>query len=207
MTTASKYLQILQTEVHTAVAATLDDFGLPVTCAVDILDHDEDSLYFLTAKGKSFYKRLKKDGFIAITGAKGTTAHNRASISLRGRVQEIGTSMLARLFEKNPFMAEVYPTEESRRTLTVFQLYEGSGEWFDFSKKPIERAHFSFGGGEDVEKGYFITGRCVGCGSCINCCPQDCILEGDPFVIDQQHCMHCGNCADGCPVGAVVQRG
>lgn len=30
------------------------------------------------------------------------------------------------------------------KALTVFQIYEGSGEWFDLSKKPIERASFTF---------------------------------------------------------------
>lgn len=35
---------------------------------------------------------------------------------------------------------EIYPKVESMSALTVFQLYKGSGEWFDLSKKPIERA-------------------------------------------------------------------
>ena len=39
-------------------------------------------------------------------------------------------------------MNELYPSVESMSALTVFQLYEGSGEWFDLSKKPIERAGF-----------------------------------------------------------------
>ena len=50
---AGRYLKYLQEEIHTAIAATIDDGGLPVTCAVDIMDADENSLYFLTAKGKS----------------------------------------------------------------------------------------------------------------------------------------------------------
>ena len=55
---AGRYLKYLQEEIHTAIAATIDDGGLPVTCAVDMMDADENSLYFLTAKGKSFYDRL-----------------------------------------------------------------------------------------------------------------------------------------------------
>ena len=39
--------------------ATTDDDGKPVTCAIDIMDFDADGLYFLTAKGKSLYSRLK----------------------------------------------------------------------------------------------------------------------------------------------------
>ena len=34
--------------------ATVDSQGRPVTCAIDLMDYDENSLYFLTAKGKNF---------------------------------------------------------------------------------------------------------------------------------------------------------
>ena len=37
-------------------------------------------------------------------------------------------------------MHTIYPTEESMKALTVFQIYEGNGEWFDLSKKPIDIA-------------------------------------------------------------------
>ena len=103
-------------------------------------------------------------------------------------------------------MKEIYPTEESRHALTVFQIYEGSGEWFDLSKKPIERAAFTFGGAERKQEGYFITDACIGCTSCAAVCPQNCICEGTPFVIDQAHCLHCGNCLTVCPAGAVEKR-
>jgi hypothetical protein len=32
-------------------------------------------------------------------------------------------------------MNEIYPDTASRSALTVFVIYEGSGEWFDLSKK------------------------------------------------------------------------
>lgn len=49
-----EYLRYLVQERHSTVVATLDENGLPVTCAIDIMDYDENGLYFLTAKGKSF---------------------------------------------------------------------------------------------------------------------------------------------------------
>ena len=48
--------------------ATVDDAGFPVTAAIDMMDWDEGGLYFLTAKGKGFYDRLKKRGTLALTG-------------------------------------------------------------------------------------------------------------------------------------------
>ena len=66
------YLKQIVEELHTSVMATVDADGHPVTCAIDIMDWDESSLYFLTAKGKSLYDRLTADSHLAITLMKGT---------------------------------------------------------------------------------------------------------------------------------------
>ena len=50
-----EYLKYIVEEIHTTIVATVDDEGLPVTAAIDMMDYDNDSLYFLTAKGKGFY--------------------------------------------------------------------------------------------------------------------------------------------------------
>ena len=129
------------------------------------------------------------------------------AVSIRGKVRELGYEKIPELFEKNLYMHQIYPTEESMRALTVFQIYEGTGEWFDLSKKPIELASFTFGGADKKEEGYFITDKCIGCGSCAAVCPQSCIItEGIPHVIEQEHCLHCGNCMVACPMGAVERR-
>lgn len=206
--TATEFLNYLQREIHTTVAATVDENSLPVTCAIDMMDADENGLYFLTAQGKGFYHRLKKSGFLALTGMKGGDTMHCVAVSVRGKVKELGHGPLPRLFEKNPYMNEIYPTAESQKALTVFQLYEGSGEWFDLSKKPIERASFTFGGTEAKKEGYFITNACVGCRTCETVCPQRCIdFTGIPAVIRQEHCLHCGNCRSVCPQNAIVREG
>lgn len=203
----SDYLNYIVKEIHTTVVATVDDEGLPVTAAIDMMDSDGNSLYFLTAKGKSFYDRIVKRGFIALTAVKGQNTMSSVAVSLRGKVRELGFDIIPEFFEKNPYMREIYPTEESMHALTVFQIYEGNGEWFDLSKKPIERASFTFGGAEKKAEGYFITDACIGCGSCAEVCPQNCInTDGIPHVIEQEHCLHCGNCFEACPTGAVEKR-
>lgn len=202
------YLRYLEKEIYSVIMATVDDSGLPVTCAIDIMDSDENGLYFLTAKGKGFYYRLKKSGYAALTGIKGSDTLSCVAVSVRGKVQEIGNAPLKRLFEKNPYMNEIYPTEQSRQALTVFQLYEGSGEWFDLSKKPIERAAFTIGNKQEETQGYEITQECIRCKACQIVCPQNCIdFTVIPAVIKQENCLHCGNCFAVCPQKAVVQRG
>ena len=202
------YLSFLVREVHTVVVATVDDDGKPVTCAIDMMDCDESSLYFLTAKGKSFYGRLKKQGYLSLTGIKGRGTMTSAAVSVRGKVRELGLEKTKELFDKNPYMYEIYPTEESRSAIRVFQLYEGSGEWFDLSQKPVERVKFSFGGTEEMEEGYFVTDKCIGCKLCYSKCPQKCIdISVKPVVIRQNNCLHCGNCFEICPVRAIEKRG
>lgn len=197
------HLQYLVEEIHTTVVATVDECGLPVTCAIDLMDWDENGAYFLTAKGKGFYNRLAEKQYLALTGMKGEDTMSCVAVSVRGKVREIGPDRLPVLFEKNPYMAQIYSTEISRQALTVFQLYEGSGEWFDLSKKPIERKSFTIGNTETHAQAYRITDVCTGCGACVPLCPQNCIKHGQPYAIEQKHCLYCGNCVTVCPVGAV----
>ena len=183
------YLSYLVREIHTTVVATVDDTGFPVTAAIDMMDAVEGGVYFLTAKGKGFYDRLKKRGVLALTGMKGEDTMHCAALSIRGKVRELGSDLLPRLFEKNSYMNEIYPDAASRSALTVFVIYEGSGEWFDLSKKPIERVSFTFQ-------------------LCYSKCPQKCIdISSKPVAIHQENCLHCGNCYEICPVRAIVKRG
>lgn len=202
------YLRFLEQEIHTVIVATVDDMGLPVTCAIDIMDSDDKGLYFLTAKGKGFYNRLKKNSYLALTGMKGNDTLSCIAVSVRGKVCELGNQPIGSLFEKNGYMNEIYPTEQSRQALTVFQLYEGSGEWFDLSKKPIERATFTIGNMQEKIQGYEITKKCIGCKTYKTVCPQSCIdFTTIPAVIKQENCLHCGNCFTVCPQKAVIKRG
>lgn len=204
----AEYFAFLVNEIHSVIAATVDDNGKPVTCAIDIMDHDETGLYFLTAKGKGFYRRLKNQEYIAFTGMKGNDTMSRTAVSVSGKVREIGSDMLPRLLEKNPYMYDIYPTESSRSALTVFKIYDGSGEWFDLSKKPIERSEFAFGESNKKECGYAVSESCIGCGSCLPVCPQNCIdFINEKAVIRRENCLHCGNCLNICPVSAVTERG
>lgn len=205
------YLRILRDEIHSAVIATVDGEGLPFARVIDIMLADDSSVCFITAKGKEFYRQLMDKPYVAISGmCGGGGTMDKKAISIRGKVRNIGAEKLPEVFEQNPYMTEIYPQEESRTALEVFQVYEGSGEYFDLSVKPIFREQFILGEGkEDTThtKGYFITDRCHGCRICYSKCPQKCIdLSVKPLVINQANCLHCGNCMAACPFGAVEKR-
>ena len=73
---------------------------------------------------------------------------NKKAVSIRGKAVNIGSGKLGEVFEQNPYMAEIYPQEESRSALEVFQVAEGSGEFFNLSVKPIYRDTFVLGEGQ-----------------------------------------------------------
>lgn len=203
----SDYLAYIVRDIHSVVFATVDGAGRPITCAIDVMDHDESGLYFLTAKGKNFYNRLKANENIAFTAMKGEDTLSRIAVSVQGKAREIGPDRLPGLLRKNPYMERLYPDVHSRSALTVFQIYEGTGEWFDLSKLPIERASFSFGGARAKETGYFVTDKCIGCKLCYAKCPQKCMdISKKPVIIQQEHCLRCGNCYEICPAGAIERR-
>ena len=206
--TTVEILKMLQRDIHSAVFATVDESGLPQTCVIDPMLADEGGLYFLTARGKAFYRRLTAAGFVALSGMKGEGTLSTVAISVRGPVRNLGSARLDEIFKENPYMARIYPTAASRLALEVFQLYRGEGEYFDLSQQPPFRQAFSFGGQQAAPVGYCIDGaRCIGCQACLLSCPSGCIRDAVPRSIDASHCLHCGNCLRACPVGAVTRLG
>jgi Fe-S-cluster-containing hydrogenase component 2 len=45
---------------------------------------------------------------------------------------------------------------------------------------------------------------CVGCGTCVDACPEAAIEMDDEFAkIDEARCNECGTCVDSCPTQAI----
>ncbi len=200
----TNYLIYLKDEIHSVILATTDDNHNPVTCVIDMMLADENGLYFLTAKGKAFYTRLKNNENISLTGMKGEDTMSSKSITIRGKAREVGSDLLDKIFMKNQYMNEIYPNLESRSALTVFQIYEGDGEFFDLSVRPIFREGFSFGKTSEISSGYVVMNGCDLCKKCMEICPQNCIdIINQIARINQKHCLNCGICVEVCPNQAI----
>ena len=117
--TRNDYLRLLVEDIHSAAVATIDGEGHPQTRIIDMMLWDEQGVYFLTARGKAFYTQLMEQGYIALSASKG-----KISVSLRGRIRNIGSEKLDEIFEKNTYMQSIYPGD-TRSALEVFCLYEG----------------------------------------------------------------------------------
>lgn len=194
------YQKILVEKIHSTAVATVNAQGRPVNRIIDMMLEKDGKLYFLTAKGKEFYEQLMDQCYVSIVGLK-----DQASISLHGTIRNIGKQYLNEIFEKNPYMKEIYP-DDRRDPLEVFELYEGEGEYFDISMTPIVRESFVIGNKKSSQHGYIIQDHCIGCGKCLDVCPQNCIEAGIPYQINERHCVHCGACVQVCSYHAIEKR-
>jgi len=187
--------------------ATVDADGLPSVRIIDVMMVTPDRLYFLAPRGKAFHADIVREGYVAIVGQ----THDYRTCRLRGPVvhpesDEEQRALVDAIFELNPSMNLLYP-DEARYICDVFYVESGEGEYFDLGQKPIFRKPFKLGGEARCEAGTFlVTDACIGCGTCAQKCPEQCIAPGAPYEIDQSHCLRCGICFECCPVQAIVKR-
>lgn len=189
------YLEILVEKIHSCTVATVGDDGHPVTRIIDMMYYDNEGVYFLTARGKEFYRQLMEQKFVAVSATK-----DKMSVSLRGKIINIGHRNLDIMFERNPYMKEIYPGD-TRDVLEVFCVYEAKGEYFDISvPSQIVRDSFVIGKEKTRRSGYYVHEGCIGCKLCYAVCPQKCIdITSVPARINQNRCLHCGRCVETCP--------
>ena len=200
--TKMEYLRLLVDEIHSTTVATIGLDGHPQTRIIDMMYYDGDGVYFLTAKGKAFYDQLMEQQYVSISATK-----DKIAISLRGKVKNIGKRNMDIMFEKNPYMKEIYPGD-TKDAIEVFLLYEAQGEYFDISNPSnIVRDTITIGEAEVVQTGYVVGKGCIGCKLCYSVCPQKSIdISSVPVVINQNHCLHCGRCAEICPKQCIEKR-
>ena len=199
--TAQDCLQILR-EVKHAAFATVDENGYPQVRIIDVMLVEDGTIYFCTARGKDFYQQLARTGRAAVTALN----KDYQMVRLSGKVKRLTDSTATAKEDGLKLTKEVYP-QDSRYILEPFCFEEGQVEFFDLGKSPIYRENFTLGDVKKEQKGYEITDECIGCGTCMEGCPQRCIEEGTPFSIRQENCLHCGLCAENCPVQAIRKRG
>ena len=180
--------------------ATADQNGAPQIRCISAIHFEPDSLYFFTARGKTFCEELLADGRVQILAY----TRFKEMIRLSGRAVPAAEQeeKIETIFSEQPYLANVYPGK-TRNIGIIFEITNFTIEYFNLGVNPIFRETYTVGQTEAKPKGYRITENCIGCGSCLKRCPQRCIVPGEKYAIQQEHCLHCGACYEVCPAKAV----
>lgn len=180
--------------------ATVNQSGAPQIRCISAIHYEPDSLYFLTARGKAFCDELLTDGRVQILSY--TRFKEMIRLSGKAVLAEKQEEKINTIFAEQPYLANVYPGD-TRKIGIIFELKNFSIEYFNLGVNPIFRETYTVGLCPVDEKGYRITDSCIGCGTCLDRCPQKCIVPGEQYTIQPEHCLHCGACYESCPVKAV----
>lgn len=188
-------------EVIDATLSTVDENGHPQSRIIDIMHIEDEKIYFLTGRGKDVYKEIMNNPHISYLSLK-----DNKSIRISGKAKKLDNQKywIDLMFNENKFLNNVYPNE-TRYILEPFCIEDGEMEFFDLTQKPIYRTSFKLGKGEITQKGYEISDKCIGCGTCLQNCPQKIPKEGHPYEIPQENCLHCGLCYENCPAEAIIR--
>ena len=118
-----QYLKIICEEIHSVVVATLDREGHPVTRVIDMMLHDDSSLYFLTAKGKEFYRQLMDQKYLSLSGMSGGEGSmSKKAVSVHGNVRNITLTC-----PRSPSQEELFPWVRRSRYRVATILPTGAG--------------------------------------------------------------------------------
>lgn len=186
--------------------ATVDGEGNPQIRCISAIHFEENGFYFFTARGKDFCRELLENGKLQILAYTRFKEMIRLSAKAVPAPEAEQEEKIDTIFAEQPYLANVYPGD-TRKIGIIFEVKNAEMEYFHLGVNPIFRESYTLGAGTIQEKGYLITDGCIGCGTCRKSCPQGCIVQGEPYHIQQEHCLHCGSCYEHCPVKAVRKRG
>lgn len=184
--------------------ATVDEKGHPQVRSISAVHFEPDAIYFYTARGKNFCRQLLDDGHVQIHALTKFKEMIRLSAVAKPVPEEEQEHWKNVIFEEQPYLVNVYPGD-TRSIGIIFSIRDAQIEYFNLGVRPIDRYYYTMGDATPEVKGFSITDACIQCGTCMANCPQECIIEGEPFRIQAEHCLHCGNCIENCPVEAIVR--
>ena len=172
---AKTCLQKLQ-YVGVLAFATVDKEGAPQVRNISAVHYEPDAIYFFTARGKDFCRELLSDGRVQILGYTRYKEMIRLSAKAEPAPDEEQEKWIRTIFEDQPYLSNVYPGD-TREIGIVFVIRNAQIEYFNLGVNPIFRESYTVGKGQIAEKGYEITEKCIGCGTCMKHCPVSAVKK------------------------------
>ncbi len=181
--------------------------GRPESRIISLQRMSDHSVYFMTSRGKPFYRQLTQHPYIAASSLLDDTHH---CIRISAQVEECTDPAVYQEYaQKNPGTMTMY--RNNTDIIVLFKLLKGNGEILHLYRDDmVRRLRFAFGGTEPEPLTYSITDACTGCGLCYENCAEHSIYRSQDgkYHIRSMDCDDCGICYTKCPLAgtALVSR-
>ena len=178
--------------------ATVKD-GKPQTRIISLQRMSDGNIYFMTSRGKPFYRQLKENPWIAAGSLLEDTHH---SLRINARTEECNDpAIYAEYAVGNPGTMRMY--RNNTDLIVLIRLAAGHGEILHLYRDDmVRRLRFGFGGETPPPLTYYITDACIGCGACYDSCAEQSIerTADGKYRIRPMDCDDCGICYTKCPL-------
>ncbi|WP_251716324.1 hypothetical protein [Lactobacillus agrestimuris] len=145
-TTNEEFLDFIVNEIHNAVVATTKPDGSPDAQVCDMLMHKNNKLYMTTSVNNPFFKSLTSRPEVVVDGYQGDGTMDSCGFSLRGTIKNVGHEYLDEVFEKNPYLNEIYKDdiEGAKKELRILEITPKHCGYLDHRTNPIFMRSFDF---------------------------------------------------------------
>ena len=181
--------------------------GVPESRIISLQRMRDGKVYFMTSRGKPFYRQVKANPRISAAALAGDDRH---SLRISAEALECTDPAIYREYaDKNPGTMRMY--RYNTALIALFCLERGYIELFHlYRDDKVRRLRVGFGGVTPPPLSYAITDACTGCGACFANCAEEAVvkLPDGKFAIRSMDCDDCGICYTKCPLAgkAMINR-
>ena len=145
-TTNQEFLDFIVDEIHNAVVSSVNSVGDPAAQVCDMLMVKDMKLYMTTSVKNPFFKCLINNPNIEVNGYKGNGTMDSCGFSLTATIKNINHQYLDEVFEKNPYLNEIYKDnlEQAKQELRILEITPHTGAYLDHRIDPIYHRTFKF---------------------------------------------------------------
>lgn len=144
-TSNQEFLDFVVDEIHNADVASTHE-GEPSAQVCDLMMNKNGKLYITTSQNNPFFKDLINQPKVVINGYKGEGTMDSCGFSIRGNIKDVDHLYIDEIFEKNPYLNEIYAddVEAAKKDLHVLEIEPISASYLDHRTNPIFTRKFEF---------------------------------------------------------------
>lgn len=144
-TSNQEFLDFAVKQIHNVDVATTHH-GEPSAQVCDLLLNKNGKLYITTSSQNPFFQDLINQPKVIVNGYKGNGTMDSCGFSIRGTIKNVEHQYIDEIFEKNPYLNEIYADDvtAAKEDLRVLEITPQNASYLDHRTHPVFVRKFEF---------------------------------------------------------------